>query len=174
MLDPFTSLSLATSIFQILDFSGTLLKRANQIRTSQDESLADLRALEDSVSHLRKLSANLDTSKIDDNGASLSGDQAEAARLAKSCKTLADRITLALQEFKVKGQPGRMKSLILAMKLETQKGKLGIYEEELKRKQQEVRDFVLQMLCELHLFIDSHVGSTRLGHFESVNKEQIA
>jgi hypothetical protein len=152
MLDPFTSLSLATSIFQILDFSGTLLKRANRIRISQDGCAAELQALEDSISRLLKLSANLYIHRPNEDATSLSEDQSEAVKLAESCKALAEKVAATLQELKLGDQHGKMKSLMLAMKLERQKGKLAASEKALEHKKADVRDFILKAICELLIF----------------------
>ena len=149
MLDPFTSLSLATSVFQILDFSGTLLKRAHRIRKSQNGSAAELQDLENSVSQLLRLSANLDIPKLDEDRASFSEDQNEAVKLAESCKTLAEKVTTTLQEFRLGDQPGKMKSFMLAVKLERQRSKFAAFEKAVEHKMADVRDFILKAICEL-------------------------
>jgi hypothetical protein len=148
MTDPFTSLSLATSIFQILDCSATLLKQAHGIHKARNGSPAELQSLEASVSRLQRLSADLDTSNLNKTMDILFKDQQEATKLADSCKSLATKFIEVLQEYKPSKQQSIRKSFKLAAKYEWQKDKLATYEQELKNKQDDARDFMIQTLCE--------------------------
>ena len=152
MLDPLTSLSLASSIIQILDLAGTLLERAHRIRRSQDGSVAELQALESSVTRLLSLGASVDIPTPQEE-LNLSKDQQQAFKLAESCKALAHSITATLEGLKLGEQQGKMKSLMLAMKMERHKSKFTTFEKQLDQKQTEVRDFILMALSESQNFV---------------------
>ncbi len=149
MLDPLTSLTLATSILSIIEFSGKVLTRANRIRKSPDGTAIEIQELEYSVSRLLKLSSSLNTSKLRKDETILSEDQEEAIKLGNSCKSLATEITETLQGYKPGGQQGKRTGFKLALKYEWQKDKLATCEKDLKNKQEEARDFIIRTLCEL-------------------------
>jgi hypothetical protein len=148
MPDPFTSLSIASAIFQILDFAGTLLERAYRIRKSSHGAVAEVEALQSSTAQLLQLSTSLDVPTAQAQESGLSNDQKQAIKLAESSKALSEKITGSLQELEIGDHQGKRQSLALALKLERQKSKHAGFAKELEHKQAEVRDFILHTLCE--------------------------
>lgn len=109
MLDPFTSLGVASGVLQFIDFASELLKSSTDIYTSSTGVTKENENLESVCVDLRDLAQNLITSSAHQ----LSADEAlghggEALqKLAAECAGTADELVSVLQSLASKKHPQR-------------------------------------------------------------------
>ena len=164
MLDPFTSLSVASSVVQFVEFSGTLIENAQKIYKSSDRVPAEVSQLEESLARLQEIANTLDISVENETkeiantlgicvgdetnrNVLYTPDQRSAARLADSCKSLAEKFQVTFRDFKPQESLSKMKSLKLAFRLERKKGELATYEKELDGLRADIIVHVLNSVC---------------------------
>ena len=102
MLDPLSSLSLASSTISAVDFASKVIKTTVEIHHSINGTSITNQELEVVVLDLATVLDNLPTAPP--SSASQSQDEVALKTLAASCKTLLDELLAALQELKP-GQP---------------------------------------------------------------------
>jgi len=148
MIDPYTALGAASAIVQFVQFGATVLEKAYTIHKTADGSLGDIRDLESAASRMQALSSQLDTVAKDGDVRSSVYDS-DAAKLAADCEKLAEKVLKLLREIDIQGQPGKLRSVQYAVKLERRKPALAVLEKEMGTIRGEAMSFILQALCML-------------------------
>jgi hypothetical protein len=122
MLDPLTSLSLASSIVQFVDFGTRLIAESQQIYYAAGGALKENVELEEIATDLKSLSHNLKSNPFLDvklpsnNGIGLQD-------LASSCMNVADELLSVLQDLKIQGPRHRKwQSICQALKSARKRG----------------------------------------------------
>ncbi|KAJ4422113.1 hypothetical protein N0V82_003196 [Gnomoniopsis sp. IMI 355080] len=156
-MDPFSSLSIATSVLQFLDFTAKLLSSSNEIFRSAHGSSSKALALESSCSAMKALSAKLGSSTSAPAGGELG---AKMRNLANDCKSDCDALVVILQKLKVECQKNRRwESLKAAIK--TVWGASEI--RELERRIDKSRRLVAVYVQSLTMDNITHLGSQLKG-----------
>lgn len=96
VLDPFTSLSLASAVCQFIDFSGKLFSKSRKIYKSTTGYDNDTDSLLEIIHDLRSLTEDLKPPGIDPK--SLSSEETELVKLGTKCNQIANDLLLVLDE----------------------------------------------------------------------------
>lgn len=129
-MDPFSTLSIATSVVQFVDFAGKLLSSSNEIFHSVHGSSSSNSALESYCTTIKDLSAKLGSSVDTSQGALAQNVKS----LADDCKSDCDALLAMLQNMKVKSQKSRRwKSFQVALKTQWGARKLREFEERMDK-----------------------------------------
>lgn len=112
-MDPFSALSIATSVLQFIDFTAKLLSSSSEIFKSVHGASSGALALESSCSTMKTLSERLSSSTETPVGEFA----CKMKKLADDCKVDCDALLAMLQKLKIQGQKSRRwKSLKAALK----------------------------------------------------------
>lgn len=146
MIDPYTALGAASAIVQFVQFGATVVSKAYNIHKAADGSILELAELENARSRLEALSAQLDAIAHDQKVDGSLYEKA-AAKLAVDCENIANRMLELLRDFDTQGQPGKLKSVQMAIRLERRKPALASLEKELNTLRSEASTFLMKTLC---------------------------
>jgi len=119
MLDPLTSLSVAGSAVQFVDFSAKLLRTIRDLYTSQSGELDELKRLKNDSDTLQRISEYLQSAlKPAEIKRNLTPLEAEVVSNAKCCKDAASELTKTLNLFILPGKVKRKEwdAICLAIK----------------------------------------------------------
>ena len=124
-MDPLTSLSLASNVIQIVDFSTQLVSKGYKIYKSADGTLAENVDAEAVTHSLKTLSGKLRGS-IENNRSSelLSEDDQRLMKLCTNCQDLANELLTKFDRVKVTGRNLKWKSARQALKSVSKKDDL--------------------------------------------------
>ncbi|KAJ8068445.1 hypothetical protein OCU04_004001 [Sclerotinia nivalis] len=103
MLDPFSAVSLAAAIIQLVDFSSKVISSAAELHRSSSGALANNLELSTIVSDLSALSNNLEARILHQGKHSCNTDEQAIRSLASECKELSDKLLHDLDGLKIKG-----------------------------------------------------------------------
>lgn len=95
VLDPFTSLSLASAVCQFIDFSGTLFSKSRNIYKSTTGYDDDTDSLLGITQDLRSLTEKLEPG-VDPS--SLTSEEADLVNLSDKCRRIANELLLVLED----------------------------------------------------------------------------
>ncbi len=116
-MDPLTSLSLASNVIQIVDFSTQLVSKGYKIYKSADGTLAENLDAEAVTNSLKTLSGKLQGSiENNRNSEGLSDDDQRLINLCTKCQDLASELLTKLDRVKVTGKNLKWKSARQALK----------------------------------------------------------
>lgn len=118
MLDPITSLTVATSTVQFVDFSAKLITRIHDIYEATDGNIEEYQQIKANAVTLRKLSAHLTTILSRNNlHRPLTAQEQEIAALGKQCdETAAELIRVLKRTLPGVGKVGPWKASFQAIK----------------------------------------------------------
>ncbi|KAJ0115843.1 hypothetical protein J7T55_004012 [Diaporthe amygdali] len=116
VLDPFTSLSLACSVVQFVDFTSKLLSQSKEIYDSAVGSTKDSEDLEEICTELRDLSQHIVTTSSSQASRFGALDNREQAiqKLAQECSATADELITALRSLSLNKYPRRRAASVYA------------------------------------------------------------
>ncbi|KAI9650418.1 hypothetical protein NHQ30_000432 [Ciborinia camelliae] len=103
MLDPFSALSLASSIVQFVDFGSKVISSAAELHHSSEGALANNLELSTIVSDLNSISNNLAARHSQQEIQTYSKDEQALIGLASQCKELSDKLLHDLDDLRIKG-----------------------------------------------------------------------
>lgn len=154
VLDPFTSLSLACTVVQFVDFTSKVLSESKEIYSSARGVTKDNEDLEEICTQLKDLSQHIVTSS---SQASTRGalDKREQAiqKLAQECSATAEELITALQSLSHHKHPRRrVVSIYIALRSVWSRRKI----EELESKLNKYRDQLAVNIIQLTRYI-SHL-----------------
>lgn len=137
-MEPLAIIGLVGSVVQFVDFSGKLISKSTELYQSSKGALAENIDIETAISDLVFLKSKLQITTA------TTGDNA-LERLCTSCGTAADELLLALDKVKVKGKPGKWKSIRKAIRSVWSKEEIEELERRLERLKEELN---------LHIVVD--------------------
>ena len=143
MLDPFSSLAIATAIAQFLDFGGKVLKNASDIHRNKGTA-EDIADFERNLSNFKILCENLQESAKVEAALELDGHALPA--VAARCKDVASEIQTVLGTYKGDGSSSKLQNMKLAFKIQWKAGELKKCEKELMAMKMEFCTLVLNAL----------------------------
>ena len=146
MLDPFTSLSLASAIIQLVDFSSKLVNKSTEIYRSS--ALQENVELEKVAEDLKRLNANL-LPKSPPSGfhaKPVSEDERALTQLAAQSKAISDELIAILQDLKVRCPHQKWQSFRQALKCVRKKNKVHALETNLKNLQENINGHLLKIM----------------------------
>ena len=146
MLDPFTSLSLASAVIQLVDFSSKLLSKGTELYRSI--ALSEHIELERIATDLNSLNANLLSTPLQPGSFAkpLSDDEEALKQLAARSKTISDELIAALQELKVRSPHQKWQSFQQALKSVRKKEKISALKKALDELQGNINARLLNIL----------------------------
>ncbi|KKA23726.1 kinesin light chain 1, partial [Rasamsonia emersonii CBS 393.64] len=145
-MDPLSIVGLVGNIVQFLDFTGTILSTSAHIYSSSRGVLPENADIETVTRHLVLLNNKL-------KDAASSSGAGELQKLCALCSNVADELLAALDKLKVKGQPGRWKSVKKALQSIWSKNKIEELEQRLARLREELNlHVVVELRDQLALF----------------------
>ena len=143
MLDPLTSLSLASSIIQLVDFSSKLLSKSTELYRST--ALLEYVELETIAADLNRLSVNLSSTSLQ-TAKPTSGDEAALKHLAVRSKNVSDELIAVLQDLKVRSPHRKWQSFRQALKSVRRKEKIQVLEKALANLQLDINSRLLNIM----------------------------
>lgn len=150
MLDPLTTLSLASSIVQLVDFSIELV--TDGVELYNKGSLSNYNELEQATLDLTQLTKAL-SSPVQFNITQpgivpkpLSQNEARLQGLAKSCRELGEQLIAILNEVKTQGPGNWLESFRKAIRASKDKDKIHDFEKRLKTLQNQLNTHLLAIL----------------------------
>ncbi|MCJ1285389.1 hypothetical protein MMC26_004729 [Xylographa opegraphella] len=126
MLDPFTALSLASTVLQFVDFGSKLIKEGSELYHSADGASSANAELEKIAVNLKELTKKLETSSQTETGSTENTEETDALKsLAESCSEAADELLNVLADLKVKGTNWQWQIVRQALRSSHKKGKIS-------------------------------------------------
>ncbi|KAL1613149.1 hypothetical protein SLS60_001381 [Paraconiothyrium brasiliense] len=121
-MEPLSALGLASSVIQIVDFSGRLLAKSREIYTSAEGTIEEHGLLEESANNLAELSVALsaplhgiEKQRLQSRQKVHAADR-QLLRLCTDCKNVTTRLLAELDRLKSKGPHGKLKSVQQALR----------------------------------------------------------
>jgi molecular chaperone GrpE (heat shock protein) len=147
MLDPFSALSAASAVVQLVDFGSKLVAGTIEIYQSTQGLNEDHIILEKVSSDMRDISDNLERNLQVPSSGRLSRDEAALLRLAKDCIPLAKQLLDILSDLRVKSDSIRIvESFRQSFRSALKKGKIHDLEARLDKLRNEVNTRMLAIL----------------------------
>ncbi|ORY14588.1 hypothetical protein BCR34DRAFT_479383 [Clohesyomyces aquaticus] len=121
-MEPLTALSLASSIIQIVDFTGKIISRSKEIYRSADGVLETVTVLEQAANQLQEMSADLKAGPPDLSEEEMkyqkpmSASERQLLQLSQEAKDISEEIVQAVNKIKVKGSKKAWKSVEQALR----------------------------------------------------------
>ena len=145
-MDPFSALSLASNICQLLDFGGRLVSGSLEFYRSGNRASSVHGELEFIVDDLVDMCGALtqSESRIDQQHATKS--ELALIPLAQSCKELGDEFLSVLNSLKVKARHQKIASVCQALKSEWKRKTIQGYERRLKSYRSQITLHLLMIL----------------------------
>lgn len=109
MLDPFTSLSVATSVVQFIDFAAKLVSQAGEIYSSADGITVEYAELDAVARNMVQLDQDLR------RGEGTTGLDRETREICSACRTSAAELIEAIDGLKSQGAKSKWKSMYRAL-----------------------------------------------------------
>ncbi|PMD22533.1 hypothetical protein NA56DRAFT_570112, partial [Hyaloscypha hepaticicola] len=147
-MDPATALGVASSIVQLVSFTGDLISKGNEICKSVNGALSENRELETIAASLQELSSELPWTLFNDSKRSLSKTEKQMQDLSHGCKTLSTQLLDAVKALKISGSPTRWKSFRQALLIVWQEPKIIALETRLERYRRQLDTVLLISLKE--------------------------
>lgn len=148
MLEPLTALSLASSILQVIDFGGDVVKLTREIYKSSSGSTETVTKLDDSLQSFNALAAKLQR-EASGQEEPLTQQQAAARDLAARCTALAGRFTSTCEDLQSKGDPSKRQSIKIAVKIKMKQSTLEKYQRDLSGLRADVMAHILGTIGEI-------------------------
>ena len=145
-MDPFSALSLASNICQLLEFGGRLVSGSLELYRSADRALSvndELQAITDDLTGICRALTQPE-SRIDKQHAIRS--ELELIPLAQSCKALGEELLSLLNSLKVKTRHQKIASVRQALKSEWKKKTIQNYEKRLKGYRSQIAVHLMEIL----------------------------
>ncbi len=116
MLDPMTSISLAGNIVQFVDFSGKIILKVRELKSSASGSSHELFNTEIVAKDLLELSQSLKHGLRSHGSDRLSADDQALEDVCEGCILLAKNMLARLKTLKIKGDDGNLKVMLQALR----------------------------------------------------------
>ena len=151
MLDPFTAVSLASSVVQFTDFGIKLVLGSIELHDSASGLSAERSHLELETNHVRKLADKIIDLEHEVAGRRTFGRSNQLSQLAEACKVIAEDLLSVLDDLKVKRLAGagrKWESFRKAVTALTphNKNKIATLETELRRVQEMIFNEIQLMM----------------------------
>lgn len=128
VLDPFTSLSLATSIVQFVDFGSKIFAESVRIQRSASGTAPDIVDLQAATDQLKDISRQLERKT------NVSSDSDKAiSTLAHLCQSEADKLRAILEKLVGRLGAGKWRCLLHALETEMRRDKIAQLQKNLGR-----------------------------------------
>ena len=146
MLDPFTSLSLASAVIQFVDFSGKLIRKGTELYHST--ALQEYVELEKIAVDLKDLNANLSPALPPSGfrGKPLSKDEIALTRLTADSRAISDELLAILHDLKIRDPHQKWRSFRQALKCVRKKDKIRTLEKALNNLQGNINGRLLKIM----------------------------
>ncbi|MCJ1397597.1 hypothetical protein MMC11_000792 [Xylographa trunciseda] len=149
MLDPFTALSLASTVVQFVDFGSKLIKEGSELYHSAGGALTVNAELEKITVDLKQLTNKLETPPLPGTTSTENTKENEALRnLAGSCSKAAEELLEVLEDLKVKGTNRQWQSLRQALRTSHKKDKIRGIEKKLDKLQKMLNTRLIAMMSD--------------------------
>jgi hypothetical protein len=133
IMDPISALSIATAVLDFLEFAGTLISTANELRHSSEGASLETLKLEDICQKLNLLSERLVSPNRPEDGplsnlrpVRASEDVLALRDLSVTCQDDCNEILEILKKLKAQGQSQRLwKSVKVALKCKSEQSKIS-------------------------------------------------
>jgi len=141
VLDPFTALSLASNVVQLIGFAGTIVSQSMQLYRSSNGALGENVELQTVTEDLMELEERLRFSlKRGNDNEKGAGDEKGLEDLISGCVAIARQLLMALEKVKLHGSKHRswkaLRKAIQGMwsksEIESLRNRLDLYKEELE------------------------------------------
>ena len=150
MLDPFTALSLASGVVQLVEFGANLIEKSYEIYRSTSGSSDEVVKLEQMITQFRALTYNLHTATKASPFDQASQDEQNTITLAMSSQHVADDFLALLKDLKIQASPGKIESVKLAYRIGKKKKQLDNYRKELESLRAALNTQLLSTICRCH------------------------
>jgi hypothetical protein len=102
IMDPFSALSIATAVIQVVDFSSKVISKSREIYLSADGTTEEVSLLQDATTNLEELLNDLGSTGIHEKstGARRKGPDAQLIRLARESHMAATSLRTTLDRVK--------------------------------------------------------------------------
>jgi hypothetical protein len=147
-MDPATALGVASSIVQLVSFTGDLISKGNEIYKSVDGALSENLELETIAASLQELSSELPLTLFNDPKRKLSKTEKHMQDLCRGCKTLSTQLLDAVRTLKISGSPTRWKGFRQALLTVWHEPKIIALETRLERYRRQLDTVLLISLKE--------------------------
>ena len=146
MLDPFTSLSLASAIIQFVDFSSKLVRKGTELYHST--ALQEYVELEKVAVDLKDLNNNLSPALPPSgfHAKPLSKDETALTQLAAESRAISDELIAILSDLKVRDPHQKWRSFRQALKCVRKKDKIRTLEKALDNLQGNINGRLLKIM----------------------------
>ncbi|MCJ1396255.1 hypothetical protein MMC18_009144 [Xylographa bjoerkii] len=148
MLDPFTALSLASTVVQFVDFGSKLIKEGSELYHSAGGALSVNAELEKITLDLKEVTKKLETASPGTKSTENTKESKALRSLAKSCSEAADELLEVLEDLKVKGTNRQWQSLRQALRTSHKKDKIREIEKKLDKLQKMLNTQLIAMMSD--------------------------
>ena len=151
MIDPLSSISLASAIVQLIDFGYKTVRGTFEIYRTSQGALAENIDIEHATQDIRRLSDKVSDCTCGPSANVLTDDEKELQALANESREIANELLIILQGLKVTDAPGKSQKwqsfrVALASSMPNNKNKILDLEKRLETSQKQIYRRLLIMM----------------------------